>query len=72
MNGWHYRFSGHEFEETPGDSEGQGSLMCCSPGGHRVGHDLMTEQPRDGLNNRKNVLILPAVQGQGASRFGFS
>ena len=46
--------------------------MYCSPGGHRVGHDLMTEQPRDGLNNRKNVLILPAVQGQGASRFGFS
>ena len=31
VNGWHYRLSGHEFEETPGDSEGQGSLVCCSP-----------------------------------------
>ena len=27
--------SGHECEQTPGDSEGQGSLACCSPWGHR-------------------------------------
>ena len=31
--GWQYRFNGHEFEQTPGDSEGQGSLVCCSPWG---------------------------------------
>ena len=31
--GWHHRFHGHEFEQTPGDSEGQGSLACCSPWG---------------------------------------
>ena len=37
---WHHRLNGHEFEQTPGDSEGQGSLGCCSPGGsQRVGHD---------------------------------
>ena len=29
--GWHHRLNGHEFEQTPGDSEGQGSLTCCSP-----------------------------------------
>ena len=29
--GWHHRLNGHEFEQTPGDSEGQGSLACCSP-----------------------------------------
>ena len=29
--GWHHWFSGHEFEQTLGDSEGQGSLRCCSP-----------------------------------------
>ena len=29
--GWHHRLNGHEFEQTPGGSEGQGSLMCCSP-----------------------------------------
>ena len=29
--GWHHRLNGHEFEQTSGDSEGQGSLVCCSP-----------------------------------------
>ena len=33
MVGWHHQLNGHEFEQTPGDSEGQGSLMCCSPRG---------------------------------------
>ena len=31
MVGWHHRFNGHELEHTPGDSEGQGSVVCCSP-----------------------------------------
>ena len=35
MVGWCYRLNGHEFEPTPGDSEGQGSLVCCSPWDHR-------------------------------------
>ena len=35
MVGWHHRLNGHEFEQTPGDSRGQGSLACCSPWGHR-------------------------------------
>ena len=30
MVGWHHRLNGHEFEQTPGDNEGQGSLACCS------------------------------------------
>ena len=33
MVGWHHLFSGHEFGQTLGDSEGQGSLACCSPQG---------------------------------------
>ena len=46
MVAWHHQFNGHEFEETPGDSKGQGSLACCSPWGHKeLG---MTKQ----LNNR--------------------
>ena len=32
---WHHQLNGHEFEQTPGDSEGQGRLACCSPWGHR-------------------------------------
>ena len=36
---------GHESEQTPGDSEGQGNLVCCmlSMGSQRVGHDFPTE-----------------------------
>ena len=29
--GWHHQLNGHEFEQTPGNSEGQVSLACCSP-----------------------------------------
>ena len=28
---WHHQHNGHEFEQTPGESEGQGSMVCCSP-----------------------------------------
>ena len=31
MVGWHHRLSGHEFEQVPGDSEGQENLVCYSP-----------------------------------------
>ena len=33
MTGWHHQVNGHEFEQTLKDSEGQGSLACCSPWG---------------------------------------
>ena len=33
MVGWHHRLNGHEFEQTLGDGEGHGSLVCCSPWG---------------------------------------
>ena len=26
----HHRLNGHEFDQTPGDGEGQGGLSCCS------------------------------------------
>ena len=35
MVGWHHQFHGHEFKKTPGDGEGQKSLACCSPWGHK-------------------------------------
>ena len=35
MVGWHHRLNGHEFEQDPGDGEGQGSLACCSPWGRK-------------------------------------
>ena len=35
MVGWHHPLNGHEFEQIQGDCEGQGSLACCSPWGHK-------------------------------------
>ena len=33
MVGWHHQLSGYEFEQSPEDRKGQGSLACCSPWG---------------------------------------
>ena len=52
--GWHHRLDGHEFEQVPGDGDGQGSLGCGSPQGRRESD--MTEQ----LNSRKH----PACTGR--------
>ena len=48
MVGWHHQLNGHESEQTPGDSEGQGSLACCSPWGCK---ELDTTER---LNNNNN------------------
>ena len=32
---WHHQPDGHESEQAPGDGDGQGSLGCCSPWGHK-------------------------------------
>ena len=42
MVGWYHQLNGHEFEQTLGDSEGRGSLACCSPWGCRVWYNLAT------------------------------
>ena len=59
MVGWRHRLDEHECEQTPGDGDGQGSLVCCSPWGRRVRHDLATEQqPRQvtSLSSRPSYL----------------
>ena len=47
MAGWNHWLNGHEFEQIPGDSEGQGSLVCCGPWGHKELDKTYT------LNNNK-------------------
>ena len=47
MVGSHHCLNAHEFEQTLGDGEGQGSLACCSPRGHK---DSDTTEP---LNKTK-------------------
>ena len=39
--GRHHQLNGHDFEQTLGDNEGQGSLECCSPWGRK---ELVTTQ----------------------------
>ena len=46
MVGWHHQLNGHEFEQTPGVGDGQGSVLQ-SMGSQRVGHNLATEQLLD-------------------------
>ena len=42
--GQHHRFKGHKLRQTVGDGEGQGSLECCSPWGHKESDMTVTEQ----------------------------
>ena len=51
MVGWHHQIYGHEFEQTPGDSGGQGSLVCCSPWSHKE------SDTTEGLNNSLSVEV---------------
>ena len=53
MVGWHYQLNGHEFEQTPGNGEGQGSLACCSPWGCK---ELDTTERLNNNNNSWNIL----------------
>ena len=52
MVGWYHQINGHEFEQAPGDGDGQGSLACCSPWGHK---ELDTTEQ---LNNDDNSMYM--------------
>ena len=59
-DGWmHHQLNGHEFKQTPGDSEGQGSLACWSPWGLKVKQNLVTEQQQKPHYNIARSLIFP-------------
>ena len=49
MVGWHHRLNGHEFEQAPGFSDGQGRLACCAPWGRK---ESDTTERLDELNGR--------------------
>ena len=51
MVGWHHQLNGHGFEQTSGDSEGQGNPACCSPVGRKESDT--TER----LSNNKILLV---------------
>ena len=66
MVGWHHQFNGHDFEQAPGDGEGQGSLVCFNLWGHKESD--MTEQ----LNNQDAVHSRRYLQDNGFYFFNSS
>ena len=63
MVGWQHRLNGHEFEQTPGDGEGQRSLACLqSVGLQRTGHNRATkQQQKQALSWYSCQLVLTCV-----------
>ena len=53
MAGWYHQLNGHEFEQAPGDGEGQGSLACCSPWGRKESD--MAEQLKSDMLELKRL-----------------
>ena len=51
MVGWHHQLNAHKFGQAPGDGDGQGGLVCCSPWDHKESD--MTE--RLNSNNKINI-----------------
>ena len=51
MVGWHHQLNGHELEQIPGNSEGQGSLMHLVRGSQRVRYNLATKQQQSILSD---------------------
>ena len=58
MVGWHHRLNEHEFEQAPGDGEGEGSLECCSPWGRKE-PDTSEQLNNDNWNQKILVLDVP-------------
>ena len=61
MVGWHHQLNGHELDQTLGDGEGQGSLACCSPWGHK---ESDTAEPVSNSNEGAARRLLSRAHGQ--------
>ena len=57
MVGWHHWLNGRDFEQTPGDSEGQESLACCSPWDHKESEQQQWDQKY--LHNDVKMWFVP-------------
>ena len=65
MVGWHHRRNGREFEQIPGDAEGQGSLDCRSPWSRK-------ESNTTGQLNNSNISVKGTLSTCGKPGPGFS
>ena len=60
---WHHQLNGHEFEQAPGDGEGQGSLVCCSPLGCKSWTQLS--------DWTTNLLIFPLILNESLAEYSW-
>ena len=59
MIGWHHRLNGHEFKQALGVGDAQGSLVCCSPWGHKE-----SDTTKRLYNNNRQKGRLEEVRGR--------
>ena len=52
---WHHQLDGHEFEQAPGDGEGQGRLVCYRPWGHKESN--VTDRWNNNNNPGKKIVL---------------
>ena len=64
--GWYHELNGHKFEQASGDGEGQGSLACYSPKGHRVWHDWLIEQHYERECKKEYIYLYICIIGHSA------
>ena len=69
MVGWHHRLNGHEFEQAPGDGDGQGGLACCSPWGHKESDTTERLSSSNNENMRTVVFGDEGNPGNGSSLY---
>ena len=53
---WRHQLNGHEYEQTLGDGEGEGCLVCCSPWGHK--ESFITEQMKNNSKSKGFLLTM--------------
>ena len=67
MVGWHLRLNGHEFEQTPGVGEEQGSLACCRPWGHKEA-DTTEGLKSNNIDINKKLPVLMIIRSNSSKK----
>ena len=62
---WHHWRNGDEFEQVLGVGDEEGNLSCCSPWGHEVRHDCVTELNRTEFHRLMSRRIIPTTLEKG-------
>ena len=64
MVGWHHQLYGHEFQQTMGDTEGHGSLVCCSPWSCKELDMTWQLNPNNNFNKSSNLTDKSILQSK--------